>query len=138
MRNSLSYITLGVSDLPAALRFYRDGLGLETEGLQGDAATDSAAVFFRLPHNMVLALWPRESLARQCGVEPGPAAASQIMLAHNVANRQDVDELLARAEAAGARVTRPASHFAWGGYGGCFLTPDQHLWEIVWSPTRNS
>ena len=55
-------------------------------------------------------------------------------LAQNVRSRAEVDEVIATAAAAGARVTKPARETFYGGYAGYFADPDGHLWEIAWNP----
>jgi catechol 2,3-dioxygenase-like lactoylglutathione lyase family enzyme len=59
----ITLITLGVGDLEAAVRFYRDGLGLETTGIIGKEFEYGAVAFFELEGGPKLALWPRASLA---------------------------------------------------------------------------
>jgi len=44
----ISPITLAVDDLERALRFYRDGPGLPTEGIVGADIEHGAVVFFEL------------------------------------------------------------------------------------------
>jgi len=48
MKPRISLITLGVDDLEASLRFYRDGLGLETQGIIGTNFEYGAVAFFDL------------------------------------------------------------------------------------------
>jgi len=134
MRPYISFITLGVANLERALKFYRDGLGLPTDGIVGEELNDGAVAFFDLQNGLVFALWPRSSLARQCGVDLGESDSSGLLLAHNVNSKEEVDTLLAHAVEAGATLTRPAADFSWGGYGGVFKDLDGHLWEIVFNP----
>ncbi len=54
-----------------------------------------------------------------------------ITLAHNVRTRGEVDAVLLRAEAAGARIEKPARDTEWGGYSGYFSDPDGYLWEVA-------
>jgi uncharacterized glyoxalase superfamily protein PhnB len=61
---------------------------------------------------------------------PSPAFS----IAHNVRSKQEVDEVMAQAASAGARITRSARDLAWGGYTGYFQDPDGHLWEVAWNP----
>ena len=70
-------------------------------------------------------------LAADAGVADGTGG---IVLAHNVRSRQEVDEVLAQAAAAGATVTRPAAETFYGGFAGCFTDPDGHAWEIAHNP----
>jgi catechol 2,3-dioxygenase-like lactoylglutathione lyase family enzyme len=48
MKPRITLITIGVDDLERSLRFYRDGLGLETEGIVGQEFDHGAVVFFDL------------------------------------------------------------------------------------------
>jgi len=134
MKPRISFITLGVADLDRSLRFYRDGLGLPTEGIVGEEFDHGAVVFIALQHGLKLALWPRRSLARDAGLPLGPVSPTEFSLAHNVSSRTEVDELLERARRAGAVVVKPARETLWGGYAGYFQDPDGHLWEVAWNP----
>lgn len=139
MRPRIDVITLGVSDLARSLAFYREGLGLESPGIggtefPGDETTPAGDVaMFRLEGGAILALYPRTELAKdsETALEPGTGAFS---IGHLVPERSDVDELLARAEAAGATLTGPPHERPWGIYSGYFRDPDGHLWEIIWNP----
>ncbi|MCD6679461.1 MAG: VOC family protein [Burkholderiaceae bacterium] len=134
MKPFISLITLGVDDLARAVAFYRDGLGLATDGVVGAEFEYGAVAFFELHRGLKLALWPRTSLARDCGVGPGPRSATEFALAHNVASRDEVDAVMAQARDAGATITKPAISTFWGGYAGYFQDPDGHLWEVAWNP----
>ncbi|WP_435016270.1 VOC family protein [Tundrisphaera sp. TA3] len=133
MKPRLSVITLAVDDLERALRFYRDGLGLRTPGIIGQEFESGAVAFFDLQPGLKLAIWPRESLARDSGLPPaGPG--SGFTLGHNVASPGEVDAVMAQAEGAGGVVVKAARETFWGGYAGYFRDPDGHLWEVVWNP----
>lgn len=137
MKPRLSYVTLGVDDLERSLRFYRDGLGLATKGILGAEDEEGGVVFFGLSGGMVLALWPREIIAKDTGLPLGAASATEFTLAHNVASSEEVDAVMAEAKKAGARVLRPAGKTFWGGYSGYFQDPDGHVWEVAWNPEYN-
>ena len=134
MKPRVSVITLGVDDLDRALRFYRDGLGLKTEGIMGEEFEYGAVVFFDLQGGLRLALWPRASISRDTGASMRGASPTDFTLGHNVASKAEVDAVLAQAKAAGATIVKPAQATFWGGYAGYFQDPDQHLWEVVWNP----
>lgn len=136
MQPRLSFITLGVDDLERAVTFYRDGLGLPTPGIVGAEFEHGAVAFFALQPALTLALWPRASLARDTGLPADAAAPTNMSLAHNVREREDVDALMAQAAAAGARIVKAPADTFYGGYAGYFLCPDGHLWEIAWNPKR--
>jgi catechol 2,3-dioxygenase-like lactoylglutathione lyase family enzyme len=134
MRPRITLITLGVDDLERALAFYRDGLGWRTEGIVGQQFEYGAVVFFNLEAGLGLALWPRASLARDSGLPAGPRSPTEFCLAHNVRSRLAVDEVLALAARAGAKIVKPPHDTFWGGYGAYFQDPDGHLWEVAWNP----
>ena len=134
MQPRITLVTLAVDDLERAVAFYRDGLGLPTEGIVGREFEHGAVAFFELAHGLRLALWPRESLCHDSGVPPGSTSASAFALAHNVATREEVDQVLAEAARAGATLTKPAADTFYGGYAGYFQDPDGHLWEVAWNP----
>lgn len=134
MEPRITLITLGVENLPAAVRFYRDGLGLPTEGIVGTEFEHGAVAFFALQPGLKLALWPRASLAHDTGLPVAAPGSGQFALAHNVGTRADVDDVMRQAAQAGARIVKPAADTFWGGYAGYFQDPDQHLWEVAWNP----
>jgi hypothetical protein len=130
----ITVITLGVDDLEASLRFYRDGLGFATEGIVGTEFEHGAVVFIQLQVGLRLALWPRASIGHDTGQAAGPRSATELTLGHNVGSKAEVDATMAQARAAGAAIVKPAHDTFWGGYAGYFQDPDGHLWEVVWNP----
>ncbi|MGV3492351.1 MAG: VOC family protein [Ramlibacter sp.] len=134
MKPRVTLITLAVADLERALRFYRDGLGLPTEGIVGREFEHGAVAFFDLHPGVRLALWPRASLAHDCGLTAMGGSPTQFALAHNVRSRAEVDEVLAQARAAGGKITKAAVDTFYGGYAGYFQDPDGHLWEVAFNP----
>lgn len=134
MKPRIKVLTLGVDDLDRSLAFYRDGMGLQTEGIVGTEFEDGAVVFFEMNGDLILALYPRESLAKDADVSRGPPSPTEISIGHNVASKHEVDVLMTQAESAGAQITDPARDRFWGGYSGYFQDPDGHLWEIAWNP----
>lgn len=134
MKPRISVITICVDDLERSVRFYRDGLGLKTDGIVGQEFEYGAVAFFELLNGLRLAIWPRKSLAHDTGLavsDPGP---TEFSLGHNVSSRSEVDTVMDRAEKAGAEIVKPAQDTFWGGYAGYFQDPDKHLWEVVWNP----
>jgi hypothetical protein len=127
MMPRISMITLGVRDLPRAIRFYEQGLGFPRMDSPPEVA------FFTL-NGTWLGLWASESLAEDAGVPPAGTGFNHFSLAHNVATREDVDRVLAQARDAGATITSPARETDWGGYAGSFADPEGHLWEVAHNP----
>ena len=136
MEPRITVLTLGVSDLEQSLAFYRDGLGLPTQGIVGQEFEYGAVAFFELQNGLLLALWPRTSIARDSGLPLQPPSATDFTIGHNVGSKEEVDAVMDQARRAGARIVKAAGETFWGGYAGYFQDPDGHLWEIVWNPQR--
>lgn len=134
MKPHITVITLGVDDLERSVRFYRDGLGLPTEGIIGTEFENGAVAFFDLQAGLKLALWPRTSLAQDSGLPVSTPSPTEFSLGHNVESRDEVDAVMAHAAAAGAVIVKAAQDTFWGGYAGYFQDPDGHVWEVVWNP----
>ena len=128
MEPRITLITLGVTDLERSVRFYRDGLGWPMSG----ASTDEVAFFHS--GGAVLALWLRPLLAADANLNPEGQGFGGIALAQNTATREQVDQALAQAVAAGATLLRPGTETEWGGYNGYFADPDGFPWEVAWNP----
>jgi catechol 2,3-dioxygenase-like lactoylglutathione lyase family enzyme len=122
----VTLITLGVGDLGRARAFY-EALGWTTGAAPGDD------VAFFEAGGVILALWGREQLAQDSGVTDGGGWGG-VTLAHNVRSPEEVDAVMAQAEAAGARIARRAGDTFWGGYAGVFVDPDGHPWEVAHNP----
>jgi len=134
MKPRITVVTLGVDDLEKAVQFYRDGLGLATEGIIGQEFEHGAVAFFDLQHGLKLALWKRRDLAHDAQMKLGAPSATEMSIGHNVGSKAEVDEVLEQARQAGAVIAVPAHDTFWGGYAGYFQDPDGHLWEVVWNP----
>ena len=78
MKPHVTLITLAVDNLERAVAFYRDGLGLSTDGIVGTEHEHGAVAFFQLAHGLKLALWPRASLAHDSGVAAEPGERDRI------------------------------------------------------------
>jgi catechol 2,3-dioxygenase-like lactoylglutathione lyase family enzyme len=140
MKPRIHIITLAVADLGRALAFYRDGLGFPTEGLIGTEFTgnqtipDGTTAVFHLDGGLMLSIYPRSELAKDALVPLTGAKPGEFSIGHAVASRPEVDEVIARAQTAGATVTDPPHDRPWGIYSGYFQDPDGHLWEVIWNP----
>jgi catechol 2,3-dioxygenase-like lactoylglutathione lyase family enzyme len=126
MKQRVSLITLGVSDLGRARRFY-EALGWETGADEGDDV-----VFFQAGE-MIMALWDRARLAADSSVEDGGGWGG-VTLALNLGSPAEVDAVTEEARAAGATIGREPAETFWGGYSAIFLDPDGHPWEVAHNP----
>jgi catechol 2,3-dioxygenase-like lactoylglutathione lyase family enzyme len=127
LKQGLSLVTLGVSDLPRSVTFYG------ALGWSPDNDWEKQGVAFFQNGSVVFALWNREELAADSAVEDRGGWGG-VTLAHNVGSPQEVDAILADAEAAGATIGRPGAETFWGGYSGVFIDPDGHPWEVAHNP----
>jgi hypothetical protein len=140
----IDVLTIGVEDLERSLAFYRDGLGFQTGGIvgtewEGDETTPAGAVvMIKLAGGLTLALYPRTELAKDASVPLRRSETAPFSIGHIVGSREQVDELLSRAQGAGATLKDEAHDRPWGIYSGYFADPDGHLWEIIWSPRAES
>jgi predicted lactoylglutathione lyase len=126
MDQRMSLVTLGTRDLARARRFY------EALGWVSGAASEDDVVFFQAGC-MIVALWGREQLAEDSGVEDGGGWGG-ITPAYNARSPEEVDSVLAEAEAAGATIPRRGAETFWGGYSGVFVDPEGHAWEVAHNP----
>ena len=138
MTPRVTLITLAVDDLARAVAFYRDGLGMPTQGIVGTEFENGAVAFFQLQDGLKLALWPRRSLAADSGLPLQPPSATEFSLAHNVGSQAEVDEVMRQAARAGAKLVKAAQATFYGGYAGYFQDPDGHLWEVSFNPGLDS
>jgi catechol 2,3-dioxygenase-like lactoylglutathione lyase family enzyme len=127
MEPRISIVTLGVDDLDRAVRFY------EQMGLKAGMKVPGDVAFFQMGGTL-LALWPREKLAADAGVEDSRPGFSGAALAYNTRSDAEVSEVLAAAEKAGGRIVKPAQRAFWGGWYGYFADTEGHLWEVAHNP----
>jgi len=120
-------ITLGVSDMQRAVTFYEQGLGFPRMESPPEVA------FFTL-NGTWLGLFGKEALAADAGVSAAESGFNGFALAHNVQSEAEVEQVLAQAVSAGARLIKPGQKTFWGGYAGYFSDPDGHLWEVAHNP----
>jgi predicted lactoylglutathione lyase len=128
MEQRVSLVTLGVAELKRSREFY------ERLGWRRSMAKAEGVVFFQAG-GMALALFPRQELAKDANVTPQGDGFRAISLAYNARNRAEVNAVLEEAEAAGAKLVKPAQDAVWGGYSGYFSDPDGFLWEVGWNPS---
>ena len=127
MKPHLSLVTLGVEDLARAVAFYRDGLGWPVR------FENESVVFLQL-NGLLLSLYGKRDLAEDIGTDSDGTGFHRFTLAHNVSSRAAVDAVMRDAEAAGARIIKPAAEAFWGGYSGYFADPDGFYWEVAHNP----
>jgi catechol 2,3-dioxygenase-like lactoylglutathione lyase family enzyme len=134
MKPRITVITLGVDNLDRSLAFYREGLGLPTQGIIGKEFEHGAVAFFDMQSGVKLAIWSRDDIAHDTKISKTPRSATELTIGHNVSSAAEVDAVMEQANRAGANIVKGAQNTFWGGYAGYFQDPDYHLWEVVWNP----
>ena len=136
MKPRISVLTLGVADLQRSLVFYRDGLGLPTDGIVGREFEHGAVAFFEMSGGLKLAIWAQDDLAHDTGLSKIVNSPTSFSIGHNVVRREQVDEVMQQVYRAGAEIVKTPQQTFYGGYAGYFQDPDGHLWEVVWNPAN--
>jgi len=129
MKQKLSLVTLGVSDLERSIHFY-ESLGWKSL----DRQPGEEVAFFEMG-GVHLSLFGREDLAADIGVPfDASTRSSALTLAHNEPSEAEVDRAFEDFLAAGATEVKRPAITAWGGYSGYVADPDGHLWEVAFNP----
>ena len=140
MHPRLNFINLAVQDLEKSLIFYRDGLGLPTEGIIGRefhddiTGAEGTIAFFELQGNLMLGLYERSNLAKDASIPLDSQSSTEFSLGYAVKTKEEVAKLIKKAVDAGATLTKEPHERPWGVYSGYFKDLDGHLWEITYDP----
>jgi predicted lactoylglutathione lyase len=126
MTGRMLFLSLPVDDLPAARAFY-EALGFRVEGHSSDDRTASIVI----GDEIVLTLQTLDRFAELAGREAGDPAQPTALPCLTVENRDDVDDFVAKAVAAGGRPGQPAKEEG-ARYTGGFADPDGNLWQVMW------
>lgn len=129
MKSKISLITLGVQDIQKSKAFYK-ALGFE---VHGEEKEDDIHVMFKMEGSW-LSLFVKEKTAEGANIANDGSGFSGIVMAHNVASKEEVDSVMEEARAVGAEVTKEATDEFWGGYAGYFKDPDGYVWSVAWNP----
>ena len=120
MKPRISVLAIGVADLERSLEFYRDGLGLPTEGIIGREFEHGAIAFFTLSGGLKLAIWAQDDVAYDTGQPKTAVSSTSFIIGHNVVQREEVDQVMDEAAHAGAEIIKSAHDTFYGGYAGYF------------------
>lgn len=135
MKPRIHCITLPVSELTAALNFYRHGLGFPTADI-GEFTPADDHFALKLEGGLYLVLILRAGFAEFTTLaqqSEAPRGASECVLSYFAASQSEVDEILQRCAANGGVVAGAPVAQPWG-YAGYVKDPDGHLWEIMFNP----
>jgi len=127
MEQRITMVTLGVADLARSTAFF------ERLGWQRSMRQAGGVAFFQCG-GIAVGLYPMAALAEDAGISSERSGFGGVAIAHNTRTKEEVDAVLAEAEAAGASIVKPAAEAFWGGYSGYFRDLDGHLWEVAWNP----
>jgi predicted lactoylglutathione lyase len=121
------FVNLPVTDLERAKAFYA-ALGFTNN----PQFTDETAAAMVVEENIVVMLLTREKFAGFVAGQVGdPAQATSVLNALSSSSREEVDELFAKAIAAGGKPWLPAQDHGFM-YGTSFTDPDGNVWETMW------
>ena len=124
-------ITIGVEDVRRAAQFYeRLGFARRMKNIPSDdvAFFETGATAFSLYK------WDKAAAEPGVPANPRPTTFRGTTLAWNCNSNAEVDEAMAHALAAGAKLLKAAHATPYGGYAGYFADPDGHTWEVVTAP----
>lgn len=125
MSLQVSVIMLGVNDVDRAKKFYAEGLGCEIDqdfpGFVRCSLGDGSSK---------LALYEWDAAARDAGVSPEGSGFRGVSFHFITETRDEVDEVMRKAVAAGGTAVKEAAAVQWG-YFGYFSDPDGYLWKVT-------
>lgn len=127
-RPSETGIILGVADPKDSRNFYA-AMGMSVDRDYGNTYID----FTPAPGASRLCLMRRKDLAKDVGVDAEGSGFRSVVLSKDATSRDEVEDLLQRAAAAGGTITSPAAETEWGGYTGHFNDPDGVIWKIAYA-----
>jgi uncharacterized protein len=127
MNQHLHIVTLGVSDLEASRKFYAETLGWQLSRPQ------EGIVFFQAG-GVVLALFPREELAKDALIPSEGSGFAGFSLAYNAQSEAEVDEIILDLKSKGVKILKEPQKVFWGGYSSYFADPDGYCWEVAYNP----
>ena len=129
--NRITIICLGVRDMERSIRFYKDGLGFQTN----ETSYSPPVIFFNTSVGLKLELYPLDLLAKDINYDNPPAIGSGfggITLAYNVKSREEVEQTVELAKNAGAKIEKEPQDVFWGGHHAYFSDPDGYYWEVAY------
>ncbi|MEA5111844.1 hypothetical protein SDC9_27641 [bioreactor metagenome] len=128
MEQRITFITLGVIDINTSIDFYENKFGWKRSAQSSDDL-----IVFEL-RGLYLALYPKDALARDAGIDAGRQGFSGFTISYNVKSIKEVDDLIAALKSRGVRVVKEPQKVFWGGYSSYIEDPDGNLWEIAYNP----
>jgi len=127
MEQRISLVTLAVHDLQRSTAFF-EALGWKR------SVKDASGVAFFQTGSVAVGLYPRENLFRDLGLPDDGAGCGGITISYNTRSKDEVSEVMAKAQALGAEIVKDVHEIFWGGTVGFFRDLDGHIWEVAWNP----
>lgn len=128
MEQRITFITLGDNDLNASIDFYENKFGWKRSAQGSDDL-----IVFEL-RGLYLALYPKNALAHDAGVDAVGQGFRGFTISYNVRSVQEVDDLIAVLKSRGVHVVKEPQKVFWGGCSSYIGDPDGNLWEIAYNP----
>ena len=126
MQQQISFVTLGITELDRSRRFYVEGFGWSP-------VFENEEIIFYQMAGFVLGTFLKPALEEDMN-RTGLATPGAFSLAHNVLDKDSVEVVMQKLVAAGGTILRPADIPKHGGFRGYVADPDDHAWEIAWTP----
>ena len=82
----------------------------------------------------MLALFPREELAKDALVNVEGDNVAGFTLAYNAKSESEVDEIIDDLRSKGVKIIKEPQKVFWGGYSSYFADPDDNRWEVAYNP----
>jgi len=127
MKQSLNFVTIGVTDLEKAKNFYIDKFGWKP------FKDDQGIVFFQLT-GFIFALFPEDELADDIGIKNDGSGFKRMTFAINCKSEKEVDNMFKEFETKGVKIVKPPGKVFWGGYSGYIADAEDNYWEIAYNP----
>jgi uncharacterized protein len=122
-------LSLPIADRVRAHDFYREALGLEAVGEPAGDGVPEPLVFVVNAETRLM-LVPNGGFGWVAGNAVAEPGTTECLLGITAASGAEVDAIVDRARAAGARVTAGPAARPWG-YAATFADPDGHLWTVT-------
>lgn len=128
MKPRINYISIAASDLNTSFAFYKDGLGLSTNGIKTNPENHAC---FKLGNGLSLVLYDKKDFSNQGGHIASIHTSLPFIISHYAESKEEVDIILQKALGAGATQVGQIKNEPWW-YAVKFADPDGYQWEIVW------
>jgi hypothetical protein len=129
MKQAIHFITIGVQNLEAMKKFYKDVFGWEQSN------EDEGIVFFKVG-GLIFALFPEDELIKDIGNNrlTTPKGFKGITTSINFRSEEEVDLAFQNLIDKGAVPVKTPHKVFWGGYSGYVADIENNHWELAFNP----